>query len=281
MSGSSFTGVVLVGGRSTRLGVDKVELFADTVAAVMRDAGASEVLRIGRDAMPDDVADVGPLGGVATALRLAVHDIVVILACDLPEVRADGVRAIVAALDAEPRADVAMPPGEPLHAAWRRRALPAVRAAIEAEHLAVRAALDRLQVIEVAGVDPRWLRNVNTPADLVQTARMADAGVPAIDIDELARRHAAGAVVFDVRRPEEYEAGHVPGAVLLPLDQLNDRWEEIPEGTEVLVICATGARSGRAVEALNQTGRTTLNVAGGTKGWIAAGHPVVTGTEPH
>jgi rhodanese-related sulfurtransferase len=68
--------------------------------------------------------------------------------------------------------------------------------------------------------------------------------------------------------------------VLLPLDELGDRWEEIPDGIEVLVICATGARSGRAVQALNDAGRTTVNVAGGTKGWIAAGHPVVTGTDP-
>jgi rhodanese-related sulfurtransferase len=121
---------------------------------------------------------------------------------------------------------------------------------------------------------------VNTPADLVQTAPMADSGVPEIDVEELARRHADGAVILDVRRVEEYEAGHVPGAVLLPLDQLGSRWEEVPDGVEVLVICATGARSGRAVEALNQAGRTTVNVAGGTKGWIAAGHPVVTGTDP-
>jgi molybdopterin-guanine dinucleotide biosynthesis protein A/rhodanese-related sulfurtransferase len=277
---SEFAGVVLVGGRSTRLGVDKVELFADGVARVLRDAGAAEVLRVGRDEVPDDIADVGPLGGVATALRLASHDVVVVLACDLPDARPEGVRILVDALDDDPDADVAMPAGEPLHAAWRVRALPSVVAAIEEGRLAVRAALDRLRVVEVAGIDPGWLRNVNTPADLVQTAAMADAGVPEIDVEELVRRHADGAVIVDVRRVEEYESGHVPGAVLLPLDQLGSRWEEVPDGVEVLVICATGARSGRAVQALNEAGRTTVNVAGGTKAWIDAGHPVVTGTEP-
>ena len=275
-----FTGVVLVGGRSTRLGIDKVALFADRVERALRDAGAAEVLRVGRDDQPDDVVELGPLGGIATALRVAGNDVVVVLACDLPDVRPEGVRAVVAALDADREADVALPAGEPLHAAWRRRALPAVLAAIDAKTLAVRAALDRLRVTEVAGVDRRWLRNVNTPADLVQTAGVADAGVPEIDVDELARRHAEGAVIVDVRRLEEYEAGHVPGAVLIPLDQLGARWEEVPAGVEVLVICATGARSGRAVQALNEAGRTTVNVAGGTKGWIAAGHPVVTGTDP-
>jgi molybdopterin-guanine dinucleotide biosynthesis protein A/rhodanese-related sulfurtransferase len=278
--GDQFTGVVLVGGRSTRLGIDKVELFADGVEQVLRDAGAGEVLRVGRGDLPDDVVDVGPLGGIATALRRAANDVVVVLACDLPDARPDGVRILVRALHSDADADVAMPPGEPLHAAWRRRSLSAVVAAIDDGTLAVRAALDRLRVAEVAGIDPRWLRNVNTPADLVQTAHVADAGVPEIDLDELVRRHAEGAVIYDVRRPEEYEAGHVPGAVLLPLDELGDRWEEVPDGVEVLVICATGARSGRAVQALNQAGRTTVNVAGGTKGWIAAGHPVATGTEP-
>jgi RND superfamily putative drug exporter len=275
-----FSGVVLVGGRSTRLGVDKVDLFAEGVEGVLRDAGASEVLRVGRGDRPDDVADVGPLGGIATALRLAANDVVIVLACDLPDAQPAGVRAVVDALAGNHDADVAMPPGEPLHAAWRRRALPAVLDAIDARTLAVRAALDRLRVVEVAGIDPRWLRNVNTPGDLVQTAGVADASVPEIDVDELARRHADGAVIVDVRRLEEYTEGHVPGAVLLPLDQLGERWEEVPDGVEVLVICATGGRSGRAVQALNEAGRNTVNVAGGTKGWIAAGHPVVTGTDP-
>lgn len=276
---NEFTGAVLVGGASTRLGTDKAALFADHVAAALHQAGATEVLRVGRE-LPDDIAGVGPLGGIATALGHAAHDIVIVLACDLPDVDPRGIRLVVDALLARDDADVALPPGEQLHAAWRRRALPAVLETIESGRLAVRAALDRLRVVEVAGVEPAWLRNVNTPADLVQTAGMADTDVPEIDIDELVRRREAGAIVIDVRRADEYERGHVPGAVLIPLDQLGSRWEEVPGGTEVLVICQTGARSARAVQALNGAGRTTMNVAGGTTAWIEAGHPVVTGTEP-
>jgi molybdopterin-guanine dinucleotide biosynthesis protein A/rhodanese-related sulfurtransferase len=268
-----FSGAVLTGGRSTRLGTDKAVLFADRVVDALVAAGAAEVATIADDDRPGS----GPLGGIATALRRAEHDVVVVLACDLPDVHPDGIRAVVAALAGRDDADVALPPGEPLHAAWRRRALPAVDAAIDAGTLAVKAALDRLRVAEVAGVDRRWLRNVNTIGDLVQTGGMAD--VPEIDIAELARRHAAGAYVLDVRNPDEYVDGHVPGAVLLPLPELNDRWQEVPEG-EVLVICKSGARSARAVEALNGVGRTTSNVAGGTMAWIEAGHPVVTGPEP-
>jgi molybdopterin-guanine dinucleotide biosynthesis protein A/rhodanese-related sulfurtransferase len=272
-AGTPFSGVVLAGGSSTRMGTDKAALFADRVVTALRDAGAAEVLTITDDDRPGH----GPLGGIATALRRASSDVVVILACDLPDVHPDGIRAVVAALGERPDADVALPPGEPLHAAWHRGALPAVDATIDAGNLAVKAALDRLVVVEVAGIEPRWLRNVNTVSDLVQTGGVAD--VPEIDIDELARRHGAGAYVLDVRNPDEYVEGHVPGAVLLPLPELNERWQEVPEG-DVLVICKSGARSARAVEALNGAGRTTVNVAGGTMAWIDAGHEVVTGPEP-
>jgi rhodanese-related sulfurtransferase len=238
------------------------------------------VQRIGRGDHPDDVAGLGPLGGIATALRSASEDVVVILACDLPNVRPAGIRLVVDALAATPAADVALPPGEPLHAAWRRSALPAVLSTIEGGDLAVRAALDRLAAVEVDGVDPAWLLNVNRPADLVQTALVADSAVPEIDVAELARRHADGVIIVDVRRQEEYDAGHVSGAVLIPLDELGTRWEEVPAGTEVAVICRSGARSARAVQALNGAGRTTVNVAGGILAWIEAGQPVVTGPEP-
>ena len=265
-----FTGAVLAGGASTRMGVDKAALFGERVADALRAAGAADVLVIRDDDRPGN----GPLGGIATALRRATEDVVVVLACDLPFADPAAIRAVAAALGDH---DVALPPGEPLHAAWHRRSLAAVDACIDAGTLAVKAALDCLDVVEVPGVDPRSLTNVNTPTDLVQTGGMAD--VPEIDIDELARRHAAGAYVLDVRNPDEYLEAHVPGAVLLPLGELNERWQEVPEG-EVLVVCRSGARSARAVEALNGVGRTTVNVAGGTMAWIDAGHPVVTGPEP-
>jgi rhodanese-related sulfurtransferase/molybdopterin-guanine dinucleotide biosynthesis protein A len=252
------------------MGTDKSALFADRVVDALRAAGATDVAVIRDDDRPGN----GPLGGIATALGAATVDIVVVLACDLPNVHPDGIRAVVDALGDH---DVALPPGEPLHAAWRRSALAEVDAAIDRGTLAVKAALDHLDVIEVGGLDPSWLLNVNRPSDLVQTGPVAD--VPEIEIADFAQRHAAGAYVVDVRNPDEYEAGHVPGAVLIPLPELDQRWQEIPDG-DVLVICRTGPRSARAVEALNGVGKTTTNVVGGTMAWIDAGHPVVTGPEP-
>jgi rhodanese-related sulfurtransferase len=98
--------------------------------------------------------------------------------------------------------------------------------------------------------------------------------VPEIDVDELARVRESGAVLVDVREPDEFDAFHVPGAHLIPLADVPERIEEIPDDERVYVICATGARSGRAVEFLNRQGYDTVNVAGGSKAWREAGHPV-------
>jgi molybdopterin-guanine dinucleotide biosynthesis protein A len=160
-----FSGAVLMGGRSTRMGTDKATMFGDGVVAALEAAGAGEILRVKDDDDPGN----GPLGGIATALRVAAHDIVVVLACDLPNVQPDGIRAVVAALTDD--AQVAMPPGEPLHAAWRRSARAEVLAAIAREELAVLAALDHLRVVEVSGIDPEWLVNVNDPSQLADLRR--------------------------------------------------------------------------------------------------------------
>ena len=104
--------------------------------------------------------------------------------------------------------------------------------------------------------------------------------IPEIDVDELARRRTDGAVVIDVRQPDEYDEGHVPGARLIPLGEVGQRLDEVPADAEVLVICRSGGRSLKAAEVMAATGRRPVNVAGGTLAWIDAGHPVASGSEP-
>ncbi|MBI2708388.1 MAG: rhodanese-like domain-containing protein [Actinobacteria bacterium] len=106
---------------------------------------------------------------------------------------------------------------------------------------------------------------------------MRPVDVPEIDVDELRRRREQGAVLLDVRQPDEYESGHVPGARLIPLPEVPDRLAEVPAGETVLVICKTGGRSRRAAEYLRANGVDAVNVAGGTMAWIEAGHPVDAG----
>ncbi|AQP43928.1 rhodanese-like domain-containing protein [Tessaracoccus flavus] len=100
-----------------------------------------------------------------------------------------------------------------------------------------------------------------------------------VDIPTLRAALDQGAFLLDVREPHEYEEVHVPGAVLIPLGQVADRVDELPE--DVWVICRSGVRSLKGAEAVAASGRSACSVAGGTLAWIDAGLPVATGTQPN
>lgn len=95
--------------------------------------------------------------------------------------------------------------------------------------------------------------------------------VPSISVQQLHDR--AGTPLIDVREVHEFEAGHVPGAVNMPMSTLGDHLGELP-AEPFDVICAVGGRSGRVAEALNARGHEATNVDGGTDAWIAAGFPI-------
>ena len=101
-----------------------------------------------------------------------------------------------------------------------------------------------------------------------------------VSVDELDDALAAGARVFDVREPDEYVAGHVPGAIPVPLGEVADRLDQFRGGGPTYVICKSGGRSMRACELLADEGIDVVNVAGGTSGWITSGRDVVVGATP-
>jgi molybdopterin-guanine dinucleotide biosynthesis protein A/rhodanese-related sulfurtransferase len=266
---------------------------ADPVLAVGGDAAA--LARLGLVAVPDDHPGVGPLGGVLTALRHAPGELVAVLACDLPAADAESVSCVVAALAGAEDADCAVPVvdgrPEPLFAVWRRRARPRLLAAFDSGERSVRRVVESLDRVAVAGVPAAALADVDDPAELLRARVVAGAAdapdwrsmsdaLPEIDVQRLAELHEEGAWVLDVRQPDEYEAGHVAGAHLIPLGELGTRHTEVPSDREVYVICGHGGRSAAATEALNGAGYRATNVAGGTQGWIDAGNSVVTGPGP-
>ena len=104
--------------------------------------------------------------------------------------------------------------------------------------------------------------------------------IPEIDVERLAAALDGGAPLFDVRQPDEYVEGHVPGAVLVPLGDVAARAGEFPRDTTTYVICRSGARSLKAAEFLSTQGVQAVNVAGGTLAWIASGRDVVEGEAP-
>jgi rhodanese-related sulfurtransferase len=83
--------------------------------------------------------------------------------------------------------------------------------------------------------------------------------------------------LLDVRQPEEYKNGHIPGAKLIPLDQLNERIKEIPGNREIICVCRSGNRSRTATGQLVTAGYKASNLKGGMIGWSRHGLPVKRG----
>lgn len=82
-------------------------------------------------------------------------------------------------------------------------------------------------------------------------------------------------VLIDVREQVEYDAGHIPGVVLIPLGEVPSRMSEIPTDKTVIITCRSGNRSGQATDFLRANGFTNVhNMSGGILDWERAGFPV-------
>ncbi|WP_019011811.1 rhodanese-like domain-containing protein [Deinococcus aquatilis] len=96
---------------------------------------------------------------------------------------------------------------------------------------------------------------------------------------ELEGTRREGARLVDVRECEEYVAGHIPGAVNLPLSELVGREGEI--GPNTVLVCASGNRSSQAAAYLASQGKTGLmNLSGGTAAWMREGRDLNGGEQP-
>jgi rhodanese-related sulfurtransferase len=98
-----------------------------------------------------------------------------------------------------------------------------------------------------------------------------------ISIAEFMQVHNSNMYLVDVREIDEYESGHVPGAINIPLSEFATRATELPNRT-IYMICRSGGRSMQACEICVDKGMSeVVNIAGGTMGWISAGNEVVVG----
>jgi rhodanese-related sulfurtransferase len=92
---------------------------------------------------------------------------------------------------------------------------------------------------------------------------------------EARRRQQAGALLVDVREPDEWRTGHAPDATLIPMGQVPARLAELPADREILLICRSGNRSGQVQRFLLARGyQRVANVAGGMGDWARAGLPL-------
>ncbi|HLH74712.1 MAG TPA: rhodanese-like domain-containing protein [Chloroflexota bacterium] len=111
-------------------------------------------------------------------------------------------------------------------------------------------------------------------ADLPWAMLTTAPSVEEVDLAALESRP-DNAFLLDVREPEEYAHGHVPGAINLPQADLATRLAEIPRDRPVFAICQGGVRSLRAAQFLKQVGiGHVVSMRGGTEAWINAGKPV-------
>lgn len=100
-----------------------------------------------------------------------------------------------------------------------------------------------------------------------------------VSVSQAAELRDAGAFVLDVREPDEWSAGHIPDATLIPLGQLASRLEDVPRDRTVVVVCRSGNRSAQGRDILRQAGFLSVaSMAGGMNEWTAAGLPISTGS---
>ncbi len=88
-------------------------------------------------------------------------------------------------------------------------------------------------------------------------------------------RQNPGVYLLDVREPDEYAAGHIPGITLIPMGEVAARLAELPRDKEIIVTCRTGNRSSQVADLLREQGFTNVhNMTGGIVTWEEAGYAV-------
>lgn len=191
-------GLVLCGGHSRRMGVDKALLVLDgerlvdraaarlgaVAAPVLLACGARALTVAGCSTVADMVAGAGPLGGIAAGLRVSPHRLLAVVAVDMPWLDAALLAGLAAAW--RPGDDAVVPLSgrgpEPLHAVYARSALAVLEEALGAGRLRIQDALGGLRVrtvdaAELAGdiATARFALNLNRPADLLSLGELPPA----------------------------------------------------------------------------------------------------------
>jgi len=125
------------------------------------------------------------------------------------------------------------------------------------------------------------VRRAATPAPATVAPGSSGGGAPAgaalpesVSVARAAALRDAGAFVLDVRQPEEWAVVRIPGAVLIPLDELPGRVAEVPRDRDVVVVCHSGNRSRQGRDILRAAGYDRVtSMTGGVAAWQAAGLP--------
>jgi len=96
-----------------------------------------------------------------------------------------------------------------------------------------------------------------------------------LTVSQLRNRAATPALLVDVRSGSEFASGHIPGAVNIPMDQIEARLDDLDRDLQIVLICQSGTRARITAGLLAPCQRQIAVLEGGTKAWIEAGLPVV------
>jgi molybdopterin-guanine dinucleotide biosynthesis protein A len=186
-------GVVLCGGRSTRMGVDKAAIKFEGATLLERAlarlgsvcdpvfiaAGGVSHLAAGHHVVPDAVPGAGPLGGLVAALRSSPQRLLAVVAVDLPWIDPRLLQMLAARIgDAGVAVCETSRGTEPLHAVYSTSLLAAAEAALAGPDRSLRDLIERSNAVRVAesewrgmGIADSFTWNINTPQDLAEISR--------------------------------------------------------------------------------------------------------------
>jgi rhodanese-related sulfurtransferase len=129
--------------------------------------------------------------------------------------------------------------------------------------------------LAVAGTEPAAPAAAARPAATAAPAATVAAPMSQEALLQHQSQHPDHLLVLDVRTPQEYAEGHVPGAVNVPFDQLASRLAEVPKDKDLVLYCKSGRRAGIAADTLAANGYTRLShLEGDMNAWVEKGRPI-------
>jgi molybdopterin-guanine dinucleotide biosynthesis protein A len=183
-------GVVLCGGQSRRMGVDKATIavggttlleralvrLSEICAPVMVAPGSVLLDRWAGIAVADTVPNAGPIAGLVAALRASPHPLLAVVAVDMPWIDPDLLRLLAMRIaDCDVAVCETQRGLEPLHAVYARSATAAAEAALTGTDRSLHGLVERMRSVRIpehewraAGISPRFQRNVNTPEEFAE-----------------------------------------------------------------------------------------------------------------
>lgn len=103
---------------------------------------------------------------------------------------------------------------------------------------------------------------------------MTSPEVPSVPVDEIPAEPGSAAILLDVREDDEWQLGHAPGAVHIPMADVPARVDELDYDREIYVVCRQGGRSIQVVQYLTHVGFDAFHVVGGMVAWQRSGRPL-------